>query len=164
MKSLKICHWNANGLSQHKNELKIFLTTNKIDIMLISETHLTKFNNFNIEGYKLYDTKHPLGKAHGGTAIMVKNRVKHFPLEEFCKENIHSTSICIEEGYKKLILSAVYCPPRFKITENQYNEFFKSLGPCFIAAGDFNAKHLFWGSRLITPRGRQFYSTILKRF
>lgn len=31
--------------------------------MLTFETHLPKANNFNIAGYKFYDTKHPDGKA-----------------------------------------------------------------------------------------------------
>jgi len=31
-----------------------------------------------------------------------------------------------------------------------------------IAAGDFNAKHTHWGSRLVTPKGRQLYYAITK--
>lgn len=31
------------------------------------------------------------------------------------------------------------------------------MGHRFIAGGDFNAKHPQWGSRLVTPRGRELY-------
>jgi len=36
------------------------------------------------------------------------------------------------------------------------------LGDRFIAAGDYNAKHTHWGSRLVTPKGRQLYNAIIK--
>lgn len=160
MNSLKLCYWNANGLSQHKLELREFLQNNQIDVMLISETHLTHFNNFSMQGYTFYDTKHPDGKAHGGTGILVKNRIKHHVMEEYCKEYLHSTTICIQENGGAINVSAVYCPPRFNITETQFEEFFATLGSKFLAAGDYNAKHSFWGSRLISPKGRRLWSAI----
>jgi hypothetical protein len=41
---LLIAVWSANGLSHHKNELQMFLLTQNIDILLISETHFTTSN------------------------------------------------------------------------------------------------------------------------
>lgn len=160
MNALKICHWNANGISQHKNELKLFLNGNSIDMMLISETHLTQKNCFRIDGYKFYDTKHPGGKARGGTAILIKNRIKHFPMQGYCTDYLQATTIQLEEYVNGLTVSAIYCPPRFNIDEQQYKQFFSTLDAKFIAAGDFNAKHTHWGSRLITPKGRKLFSAI----
>jgi hypothetical protein len=37
---LRIMEWNANGLLQHKDELQAILSTENIDICLISETNL----------------------------------------------------------------------------------------------------------------------------
>jgi hypothetical protein len=37
-KFLQLAVWNANGLIQHRDELKMFLYTHDIDIMLIFET------------------------------------------------------------------------------------------------------------------------------
>lgn len=37
-----IATWNANGILQRRHELEVFLQTEKIDICLLSETHLTK--------------------------------------------------------------------------------------------------------------------------
>ncbi|GBP00020.1 RNA-directed DNA polymerase from mobile element jockey [Eumeta japonica] len=51
-----------------------------------------------------------------------------------------------------IVIASVYSPPRFTISADQYEEFYKSLGTRFLAAGDYNAKHTYWGSRLITPR------------
>ena len=82
MIQLKICFWNANGLSQHKKEVEYFLKSQEIDIMLISETHFTIKNCFKIKGYAIYDTKHPSGKACGGSAIIINEKLNHFPIND----------------------------------------------------------------------------------
>jgi hypothetical protein len=38
---LRLALWNANGLIQHAEELKTFISLHNIDVMLISETHFT---------------------------------------------------------------------------------------------------------------------------
>ena len=69
---MRIAQWNANGLQTHKDEVKLFLNENQIDVLLISETHFTSKNHFTIPGYDLCCTNHPYGTAHGGTAILIK--------------------------------------------------------------------------------------------
>jgi hypothetical protein len=65
-KILRIAHWNANGLQKHREEIKLFLSQNQIDIMLVSETHFTTKSYFSIPGYSICQTNNPDGKAHGG--------------------------------------------------------------------------------------------------
>jgi exonuclease III len=74
-KFLRIAQWNANGLHSHKEEIQLFLDQNVIDVMLISETHFTEKNYFHIPRYKLYQTNHPDGTAHGGTAILIRQSI-----------------------------------------------------------------------------------------
>jgi hypothetical protein len=69
--------WNANGLVQHAEEVKIYIQSQKVDVMLISETHFTTKSYIKIPTYSMYDTQHPDGTAHGGTAIIIKNGIKH---------------------------------------------------------------------------------------
>lgn len=160
--NIKICFWNSNGIRQHKHELELFLINNKIDVMLISETHLTSRSYFKISGYTLYDTKDPQGRACGGSGILIKSRLKHHLMAELSENYIQATNICIEFMNQNLVISSVYSPPRHSISHLQYSDFFQSLGYRFIAAGDFNSKHTYWGSRLITPKGRILYETISK--
>lgn len=160
MNSISICHWNANGLNQHKNELETFLHLNSIDIMLVSETHFTSKNCFRIKGYKVYDTKHPSGRGFGGTAVIVRSSIKHYPLQCYSKEYMQATSICFDSPSYKINISSIYCPPRFSVSEEQFLDFFSTLGARFIVAGDFNAKHTHWGSRLISPKGRQLLMAV----
>lgn len=53
--------------------------------------------------------------------------------------------------------------PRHSITETHLQDFFESFGPRFIAAGDFNAKHSWWGSRSINPKGRTLHRFLQSR-
>lgn len=69
---LNLALWNANGLSQHKQELLSFMTNHNIDIMMVSESHFTNKSFINFPNYVVYDTKHPDGSGHGGTAIIIK--------------------------------------------------------------------------------------------
>jgi endonuclease/exonuclease/phosphatase (EEP) superfamily protein YafD len=52
-------------------------------------------------------------------------------------------------------IAAVYCQPRHNLKEEHFAAFFQTLGPRFLAGGDFNSKHTLWGSRLITTKGRE---------
>ena len=162
MAALRISMWSANGVSRHKLELTHFLYDKHIDVMLLSETHLTNKYNFQIRGYLFYGTDHPDGKAHGGTGILIRNRIKHHFHKRYATNYLQATSINLQSGNSNLTIAAVYCPPNFAITEAQFMQFFSTLGNRFIAAGDYNAKHTYWGSRLVTPKGKQLYNAIIQ--
>jgi hypothetical protein len=77
--------------------------------------------------------------------------------------HIQATKINIEDWDGNLTISAIYCPPRHKIKKEQYNAFINALGHRFLIGGDFNAKHQYWGSQLINPKGRELYQTIQEK-
>jgi hypothetical protein len=62
--------------------------------------------------------------------------------------------------YTNLIFSSTYCPPGPKITTDNFNNFFKTLGKYFIVAGDLNAKHSSWGCFATNTRGRTILRAI----
>lgn len=156
----RICLWNANGLANHCQELQTFVCNNKIDILLISETHFTQHSYFKLPHFSLYNTNYPNNAAHGGSAVLIKNSIKHHELPKLQEDYMQATSIIVEDWTGPLALSAVYCPPPPNITSQQFNNYFDTLGPRFLSGGDFNAKHPMWGSRLASPRGRQLFKTI----
>jgi hypothetical protein len=41
-KFLQFALWDANGLTQHTEELKTFISIHGFDVMLISETYITE--------------------------------------------------------------------------------------------------------------------------
>ena len=80
---ISILLWNTNGILQQKNELKAFLTVNNIDILLISESHLTTYSNFHIPGYSIYHCDRSDGTAHAGSALITKTNISHAVLPQF---------------------------------------------------------------------------------
>ncbi|XP_015438893.1 PREDICTED: RNA-directed DNA polymerase from mobile element jockey-like, partial [Dufourea novaeangliae] len=125
-------------------------------------THFTVKSFLKIPHYNVYDTKHPSGRGHGGSAIIIKQDIKHFFLCSFADVHIQATAVTIITNCDNITLSAIYSPPKHKITVQQYESFFKLLGNKFIAGGDYNAKHKLWGSKTTTPRGKVSERTIRK--
>jgi hypothetical protein len=157
---LQLAVWSANGLAQHALELHSFLTSRNIDVMLLSETHFTLKSYLRIPHYTIYHTNHPTGTARGGTAIIIRNVIKNHPLHNYSRDYHQATSVTVEDTDGHLTLTAVYLPPKHPVCKAQFEEFFTTLGPRFIAGGDYNAKHTDWGSRHITPRGREVLKTL----
>ena len=63
---------------------------------LVSETHFTPKSYIKISYYTIYDTKHPIGKAHGGTAVIIKNDIKHHLHSQTNQEHIQTTTVTIQ--------------------------------------------------------------------
>ncbi|KAL4085191.1 hypothetical protein QTP88_027050 [Uroleucon formosanum] len=133
---------------------------NQIDVALITETHYTNNSKHFFPGYNVYSTNHPDETSHAGSAILISSSIQHYALPCFQFPSIQVTNVSISINHIPIIISAVYCPPRPSISQLLLNQFLSSLGRTFIAGGDFNAKHLLWGSRVENPRGRIFFNSI----
>jgi len=155
--NLRIATWNANGIIPHILELEIFLRKEKIDICLISETHTTKQSYIKINEYDCYHTPHPSNKARGGTAVLIRKNISHNEEHKIEETIMQVTTVSIHTKNKEIKISAIYCPPRHTPLKEDYLKLFKILGNNFIIGGDYNAKHTYWGSRLITQKGRELY-------
>lgn len=152
--------WNINGLAPNKEELLMLISIHKLDVVLITEAHCTERSDIQINGYCTYITSHPDGTGHAGTAVIVRKSINHHLLPEYKTCHIQATTIAIRDDSGYLNASAVYCPPKHKISEVMFSQFFDTLGPRFIAGGDWNSKHTHWGSRLTNTRGRQLKTSI----
>lgn len=155
MASLKIAAWNLDGLSPNMEEVEVFLHSHNIDILLVSESHLTDNSSIHIRNYNIYTTNHPDGTAHAGAALIIKSNIKHYEQPQFKKPHIQAATVAVNDRNGSFNVSAIYCPPKHNIKEEQYDELFNTLGLRFIVGGDWNAKHLHWASRLTSTRGRE---------
>lgn len=160
MASLRVATWNINGLAPNVEDAQTMMILNKIDILLVSETHCTKNSNIKIKHHSVYHTNHPDGTGHGGTAIIIRRNIKHHLLPEYKTNHIQATTISVEDKCGYFNVSSIYCPPKHTISETMFTDFFLTLGSRFISGGDWNAKHTHWGSRLTSPRGRQLKKTV----
>ena len=98
MSNIKIAIWNANGLIQHIQEIKAFVSNQNIDIMLISETHLTDKSHVIIPNYSIYNTNHPANTAQGASAIVIKRSIGHFYNPNFSTAHIQDVSVTIKDS------------------------------------------------------------------
>jgi exonuclease III len=142
-------------LQNHKEEIKLFLTQNFIDILLISETHFTAKNYLTYQRYKIYYTSHPVGTAHGGTAILINETMERYELLKYEEDSIQVTSIKVKGFPYEITITAVYCPPcHYQNKKKKHFEtFFQTLGTKFIAGSDYKSKRTLWGSRLTKTKG-----------
>jgi exonuclease III len=83
---LQFAVWNANGLTQHKEELKMYLSIYDINVMLISETHFTENNFIRIPHYIVYHTNHSALTARGGTAVLINSSIQHHQLCNYSQD------------------------------------------------------------------------------
>jgi hypothetical protein len=141
-----------------------YFTKKNIDIALISETHFTPRSHLTIPGYQVYLKCHPDGTAHAGTATYMKKNLSHHPLTSYSETYLQVTSLLInlKKQYPtcNIIISSIYCPPSPKITPENFETFFSSLGQKFIVGGDLNCKHSCWGNRSANTRD-QALNTVL---
>jgi len=144
-------------LLNHKQEVIIFLNINKIDILLISESHFTNLTFFKIPHYHVYNTPHPDGNAHGGTTIIIRKTISHYELPPYQTKKLQATSVDIKATPWCFTVAAIYSLPRYNISTDEYKDFLQTLGNRFIVGGDWNAKHTQWGSRLTTAKGRNLW-------
>ena len=98
--------------------------------------------------------------AHGGSAILTKSRIHQHESTHYCNQQTQSTNIIIDDWIFELQISAIYSPPKHSIKKYDYESFFSTLGNRFLAGGDYNAKHIHWVSRLVSPKGRQLLYAI----
>lgn len=161
--NLRIALWNANGITNHTREIEIFLQTNYIDILLVSETHMTSRSFFKINSYDFLHTNHPDDKAHAGSGILIKSTIKYEKLNGFQENYLQATCIKLKCNDGDLIVSSIYFPPRHTVHCKNYEDFFNTLGVRFIVGGDFNAKHPWWGSRLVNPKGTELYKCLVNK-
>jgi hypothetical protein len=99
----------------------------------------------------------------GGTAIIIKNNIRHHELDNCKNDFLQATTVEIEDWSGSILVSSVYCLSKRIISNEQFEIFFETLDVCFIAVGDYNAKHQYWGSKLANPKGRALHKTIINK-
>lgn len=151
LKKLKILNWNAHGISSQRNEFKIFLESNFIDIACITETHLSQNITFRIPGYKILRKDRECSTASGGVALIIKNNISF-------TENIIDNILNIEvisvrlHSFPSTVVTAVYKPPNKKLLQDEILKLLPS-GDHSLVLGDMNSKNIYWGCRKSNSSG-----------
>jgi len=107
--------------------MEVFLRLNNIDVCLVTETHSTKQTYIKIRGYKTYQTIHPDNKAKGGSAIIIKESIKHYEECHLQSVEMQLTMVGIESVKQKLNLGPLYCSPRYNLKKENYKNLIRHL-------------------------------------
>lgn len=162
-KCLNILQWNCRSIPDKLETLSELCDMYKIDIFLLSETHLEsvkkiKMINFNI-------IRKDRNTRGGGVMIGIKKNLKYKKIKygfSTSEAEIVGTQILLNEQ-ETLDVVSVYIPPRFNFSSNDIEEIFLPLKSPFIVAGDFNAHSTEWGCVNDTPKG-EIVLDILDKF
>lgn len=157
---LKIATWNANGILNKLQTFELFLNCHHIDICLLSETHMTPNNYLYIKNYKTYNAIHPDNLPKGGSAVIIRDTIDHFELGKVQSIDMQVSIVQVKSTKQILNIGALYCSPNCSIKRDSFKSMLSELGDRFIIGGDFNAKHLDWGSRLTLTRGKELREAI----
>jgi hypothetical protein len=156
VRSLQIAFFNVNGLRGSRNELETFADDHDLDLILVGETKLQAgVADPKIRGFVLYRSDRDRGPG-GGTAIYVRNATPHYQITLPVLQSLEATAVRVETANGPLTIISCYHPPRILLRKNDITEILDT-GTSVIAAGDFNAKHQAWGSRVANRNGRILY-------
>lgn len=147
--------WNANGILPKLLILEVFLNSQDIDVCLLTETHLTSKSFLKIKGYTVYNAFCPGDTARGGCSLIIKNTIDHFEFGKRETTEIQMSIVQLNSLKQKINVGVVYCSPSYSIKRDTFKPLLLELGDRFILGGDFNAKHIDWGSRITLTRGKE---------
>ena len=150
-KALRLACWNADGVSGRKLELEHFLGHHGVDICLLSETLLSHGQAFRLANYVSHRTDRPT--AGGGTAILVRRGIVHHSVPVPGLTHLEATAVQVTLAGRPVKILAAYLSPSRPLIGADLSACFGGGLPVLMA-GDLNAKHVDWNSRLTTRRGK----------
>jgi hypothetical protein len=149
-KALRLACWNADSLRGGKLVLEQFLSENRVDICLLNETHLEAERAPIFANYVCHRMDRPtLG---GGTAILVHKGIDYYAVPVSRLQHLEATAIHLVLATRPVKLVSAYLSPTRHLMESELTVCL-SGGIPVLMAGDLNANHTDWNSRLIAARG-----------
>ena len=144
-KGLKCCHLNVNGLYSKLDEIKLLLYETKVDVLAITETHLSdQIHDYeiNIDTYSFVrKDRSRRGNNWGGVIAYYRD---HLNIHEvnFNLKSSKTESIWIEISVssQKLLLACIYRPPDDKDFINYFESIIDKINhrKNFLLLGDLN--------------------------
>jgi hypothetical protein len=87
----------------------------------------TEKSYMKLHNHTAYHINHPAGNAGGATAIIIKNCIKNHQLNCYSQAFLQATGVSAEDSVGLLTISAVYLPPRHKVKQEQFEDFYNTL-------------------------------------
>jgi hypothetical protein len=147
----KVVAINANGIGREADCLRTQLQDLKIDVALFTETHLKTHLMFYLPDYHIYRNDR-LDWNKGGTAVAVKKGIPHTYFELPPLHLLEAAGVSIPIAHTEMLLASVYISPLRAWREADIKKLLNRRTKS-ILAGDLNAKHPVWNSKVSNPSG-----------
>ena len=109
----KIAHLNCASLTKNIDEIRILLKRTNIDVLTLSETHLSDLfddSEISCDGYSI--ERKDRNRAGGGVATYVREDINYIARSDFSVENLETVVIEIKRPYSRpVIIVNWYRPP-----------------------------------------------------
>jgi hypothetical protein len=146
---LRLAYWNADVVHGRKRELEQFLSEHGVDICLLNETHLESGRNLKFGNYVCHRTNRPT--RSGGTGILLRRGTDHYAVPVSGLQHLEPTAIQLVFSTRPAKLVAASLSSIRPLIKSDLSECLSGGFPVLMA-GDLNAKHTDWNSRLTTAR------------
>ena len=150
---MALIQWNIRGYKANYHHLRMLISDTNPLCICLQETQLPGNPPYVPSGFKMYvDESRPPGYHHGGTGILVRTSIPHFPLPLRTTLQANAIRLHLDRTYT---LCSIYLPPNDEIDRHDLEHLIDQLAPPFLLLGDFNARHTLWGDILVNCRGRK---------
>jgi exonuclease III len=156
---IKVLQWNCQSIKKKLPELQH--RAEKFDVILLSDTWLTRNDKVHIKGFDMIRWERHT-RSGGGVAIFIKNCLKYKRVSNLynCNNSIELCAIELLVDNDNLIIVSCYRPPDKSMTAESWGRFLSQFQGRFLIAGDLNAHHLAWGVQRICREGRKLMEAI----
>ena len=110
-----------------------------------------------LPNYNIYHTTHPDEIAHGGTAVLIRQNIKHHARAKYKQNNIQVTSISLEDNIGEITISAIYCPRNITINTKIMTISSRHSETAFSSEETLIPSIPFWGSKLRNTKRRELF-------
>lgn len=160
-KFIRFIELNANSIVSQKKreELKHLIRTKMPSFVLLCETKLNASHKLTFPEYNFYRNDRSTISKGGGTAILVKDIVKHEVLNTPKLTNMEATCVKIQLDGASFTIVSIYCTT--KVNERDLDTLL-DLDEKVLITGDFNAKHMSWNNDKNNSRGVSLFKYLQK--
>lgn len=148
---VKLLMWNACSIRHKVDELLDLVNNLRIDIILLSETHLDENTRLRVPGFDIHRNDRPpvadrKTRPAGGTAILTRQGLLTTRLPTPVLKNMEATVIRMEINSQMHTIIAAYCPSGANNIVRSDLDKLLALGTKVLIGGDFNSKHRNWNN------------------
>lgn len=165
-KNLKIIQINVNSLISisRRYDLQQFLNMHNPDIVLLNETKLNPRHRLQFLNYNIIRKDRVHSKQGGGTAILVRDKLKYYSFSNNIIDSFEFLEACIIKipmiSNKNMYIISAYYPSGnndSKFKTDMFKLFdslnLQNIDNYYILAGDLNGRHPDWGNPSDNPKG-----------